>query len=150
MKSSQQYEASFEVAFTVERKIRSIASQVKEDSSWGTKKSAIETLRKIAKTICLSGDCIGSEVRKQFQHNDALTESMLHVVNCMSIDERVEMCNVDDGRGPFSGKMEEVAKKWKSHCLCGDMDDVLDMLIGPELEEDDDKDQDDEDEEENE
>ncbi|TID18417.1 hypothetical protein E2P81_ATG06340 [Venturia nashicola] len=98
MRNSEQYEPSFEVAYAVEREIESIAHQVKEDSSWGTKKSAMETMRNIAKTICLSGDCNGSEVRKQFQHGDALTEAMLHVLVCMSTDERGEMCNVNNRR----------------------------------------------------
>lgn len=93
----------------------------------------METLRKIARTICLSEGCIGSEIRKSFQFLDTLTGAMIHVLGCMSTDERADMCNVNDGRGPFSEKMEEVAKEWDGCCLCKGMSDVLDMLIGPEL-----------------
>jgi hypothetical protein len=117
MKSSQQYDMSFDVFCTVETSIKSIAKQVKQDSSWGTKKSAMETLRKITKTICLSTDCIGSEVRKSFQHNDALASAMLHVLGCMSVEEQTKMCQVNDGRGPFSDKMEEAASSWDAYCL---------------------------------
>lgn len=97
----------------------------------------METLRKIAKTICLSGDVMGSEIRKMYQGYNSLTPAMIHVLECMSDGERDRMCLVNDGRGPFSQKMEKVAGLASSvPTLAGSsdeedgMDAVVNLLLG--------------------
>lgn len=151
---SRQYEKVGEVFESVEDSIASIQQNVTAKASFGTKASAIETLRKIAKTICLSGDVMGCEIRKMYQGYNSLTIAMIHVLECMSDEERDRMCLVNDGRGRFSQKMEEIASLASSiPTLAGSsveedgMDAVLKLLLGEDGEDDSDDENEDEDEE---
>jgi type II secretory ATPase GspE/PulE/Tfp pilus assembly ATPase PilB-like protein len=78
LSGSKQYEKAFEVLDDVTGMISTISQKASaQHTSFGTKRSALETLRKIGKTICLSGDTVGHEVRKQFQHESALEDAMI-------------------------------------------------------------------------
>lgn len=131
-----------------------IQQNVTVNASFGTKASAIETLRKIAKTICLSGDVMGSEIRKMYQVYNSRTPAMIHVLKCMSDEEWDKMCPVNHGWGPISQKMEEVAGLASSiPTLAGSTDEkdgmnaVVILLLGGVGEDDDDEEDEDEEEE---
>lgn len=110
LSGSKQYDKSWEVTEEVVQCIQRIAEQVKPVSSYGTKLSALETLRKIARTILLSGDTLGHEVRKQFQSKYALSEATTTILDSMTGYERESAgYNVSElGKGTLLEKMEWV------------------------------------------
>lgn len=87
---SRQHDLGLEVSVTIERTIAKIREQTPSHSSFGTKKSALVTLRKIAETIVLSdNDTMGHEVINQlYQDGDPLDKAMHYIVNGMNEDER--------------------------------------------------------------
>jgi len=111
MSGSKQYD----VAFSVYDEIRDIIASISEragveHASFGTKCSALETMRKIGKTSCLSsGDTLAHEVQKQASHDTSFVDGMFEVVDAMSDAECEKMCAVHDGRSTFLDKMEELA-----------------------------------------
>lgn len=67
LSGSNQYDRSGDAYDLVTSAIGRIAHEVKVSSSFGTKASALSTMRKIAKSIALSSnDSLGHEVRKLF------------------------------------------------------------------------------------
>jgi hypothetical protein len=145
-RDSEQYDLAYEVLAEATETITKIGDKASaQHTSFGTKRSALETLRKIGKTICLSGDVIGYEVRKQFQHESALEDAMSAIVAEMSVDECQEMCAIHDGRSSFLIKMEELLQLSGGYCLFARLEDVLVSLAG-EVDEDGDEDGDGEDE----
>jgi hypothetical protein len=93
LSGSDTYDQGFEVVRDVQRDIRLISNCVRAHSSWDTKKNAMEVLRKIGKTIAISPGQMASEVRKGFQHESMFEDAMGHIVDCMTEEERVWMCN---------------------------------------------------------
>ncbi|MCJ1391275.1 hypothetical protein MMC18_004138 [Xylographa bjoerkii] len=109
MKGSYQYNASCGVQDDVVGCIEDIRKQCPAGVSYGTKKSALETLRKIGKTVCLSGgDVIGHEVQKGF-----------HMETCL-----------EDTMGTLGGRMEELVELSKGHCVFETLDEVVALLEG--------------------
>lgn len=67
--SSKEYDHAFDAQEEVADSIRTIHKQASGECSFGTKKSAMETLRKMGKSIALAPSTLGSEVRKHFSHD---------------------------------------------------------------------------------
>ncbi|KUI59171.1 hypothetical protein VP1G_06419 [Cytospora mali] len=55
----------------------------------GTKQSAIETLRKIAKTIILGEDTVGHEVRKELQCDSDIADIIIRILESMTPEEKI-------------------------------------------------------------
>lgn len=126
MRGSAKCEKAWDVFRDVESKIEEIGEQAGGGRTFfGTKKSGLETLRKIGKTIALSEDTIGHEVRKQFQTNTALEDAMWLIVGQMSEEECQQMCDGHDGRSTFLAKMEEMATSAKYYYLFEGLDGVI-------------------------
>ncbi|KXT18321.1 hypothetical protein AC579_952 [Pseudocercospora musae] len=138
LSGSKQYDMSFDAFESVTDSIDSIRNQVSPSSSYGTNLSALETLRKIGKSILLSDDCLGSEVRKQFGHDSSYVEAMMHIVECMSPEERVAAGrNVSEpGKGELYDKIDWVAKEAAGYVMFEGLEEVLNLLDGGEDEED--------------
>ena len=88
------YEAGIDAAVTVSQIIEKIREQTPAYASFGTKKSALVTLRKIGKSIALGGsyDEFGSEVIKTLSNEDnPLEEAMLEIVGEMTEEEKANM-----------------------------------------------------------
>ena len=92
-RGSKQYDLGLEASVTVEDAIAQIKEQTPSHSSFDTKKSALVTLRKIAKTIVLRGnDTMGREVINQLhQDGEPLDTAMHYIVDGMSEDEKDKM-----------------------------------------------------------
>ncbi|MCJ1432355.1 hypothetical protein MMC27_001711 [Xylographa pallens] len=128
MKGSYQYKASSGVQDDVVGCIKGIRKKCSAGASYGTKKSALETLRKIGKTVCMSGgDVIGSEVQKGFQMDTCLEDTMYGIVQRMTQGERDMVM-----KGDFGVKMEELVELSKDYCVFGKLDVVLALLEGAE------------------
>lgn len=110
LSGSKQYEFSGEAASSVGKCIKEIGKDATDHASYGTKKNALETLRKIGKTIALADDTIGHEVRKQFQWETCLEKTMLRIAKSMTAEERAKMFTKE-----FREKLEELEGLAKDH-----------------------------------
>lgn len=91
---SRGYDAGIDAAISVSQTIAKIKEQTPAHASFGTKKSALVTLRKIGKSIALGGnhDEFGSEVIKTLSNEgDPLEEAMLEIVGAMTEEEKAKM-----------------------------------------------------------
>lgn len=119
MNGSAQYEAAFDAKDEVANAINDIGTKAKPTSSYGTKLNAIETLRKIGKSVVLTGDTLGSEVRKHFQSDPILQDTILSILESMSPEERIQAGqNVSEPEKPIlADKMEWISDQYGSHCM---------------------------------
>lgn len=120
-------EDDYAVSQSVERSIGEIQKAVKPHSSFRTKQSGLETLRKICKTICLSDEhSFGEDVQMHFQDNPILETSMLAILECMTEEEKETMRNVNNGE--IIAKVRELIDLAKEREILKDMHDVLVVL----------------------
>jgi hypothetical protein len=108
LRDSKQYDRAGDVSEAIRENIEHIQHNVMAASSWGTKKSALGTLRKIGKSICLSSGVIPKEVRKDLKCDDTLVNAMMHVTQCMKPSERGMMLEVDCDGTSFENKLIEL------------------------------------------
>jgi len=150
MRGSKQYDIAFDVADGIQNTIKKISDEAsKPHASYGTKKSGMETLRKIGKTICLSStDVVGHEVQKQFGFDDSLECAMMDILTSMTGLERETLASENDGRSSFLQKMEELRDLAAEYCLFEKMEDAIIILAnegsGEEEEDEDDEAEEDE------
>ncbi|KAI1312933.1 hypothetical protein F5Y03DRAFT_339760 [Xylaria venustula] len=132
-RGSKQFEASFDTCSDVVGYFETIGKQTKNESSYGTKLSALETLRKIAKTILLTGDVLGHEVRKEFQHESCLVDIMVRIVRSMTPDEQRRAGASTDAKDSLESKVRWVCDEAESYCLEGfyGLRDVLAFISAP-------------------
>jgi hypothetical protein len=87
--------------------VNSIWQNVFPDSCFRTKQSALLTLRKIGKTICLSEGSLGHQLVQEIEDGDTMMEdAMTHVLTSMSSPELSLMFNDRE----FMEKMDELVK----------------------------------------
>lgn len=135
---SEQYDASFDAFSDIVSYIDAIGAEAVDESSFWTKVNALETLRKIAKTILLVNDTLGHEVRKQFQHDGCLPYLMLEIVQSMTTQEQRSAGASTDSKGSLTEKVRWVHKEAKGYCLEGvdAFGEVLSFLSGEVVEKD--------------
>lgn len=131
-RGSQQYESAFDAHTYTAGVIASITAQIKTHSPSKNMRSALETLRKIGKTICLSADTLGHEFQKHFQHGDDLECAKQSIVDYMSQEQRNAVLDADDddGKGNFEEKMIELIDLCDGRCIFEGLQEVLDDLNG--------------------
>lgn len=126
---SREYESSWDAKAEVEDSISYIKKNaLKPNATFGTKQSALETLRKIGKSIVLAPSTLGSEVRKQFQRDDCLEEAMLDVLASLQIDQRKQIALAEDAKGKFVDKVDELWKTAGGLCILTRMKEVWENL----------------------
>jgi hypothetical protein len=125
LSGSKQYEASFDAASSVQDDIKAIGKAATAHASYGTKKSALETLRKIGKTIALSTGTVGHEVQKQFQWDNSLEKTMLQIAKSMTEEEQAKMLTDE-----FEEKLVELEGLAEDHCIFEKLKDVRLVLSG--------------------
>ena len=87
MRDSAAFQMSGEAYWEVKGCMKSIADRCPKAANFRTKKSALETLRKIGKSICLSDGVIGREVRQSFQSDHTLVDTMQRIAKSLSKEE---------------------------------------------------------------
>ena len=127
---SEEYESSWDAKQEVTDAIEAIREQVKPESSFGTKKNALETLRKIGKSICLAPDTLGHEVVKQFQSDDCLEDAMKEILQTMTAEERIDIAKSTDAKGQFMDKMDELVGLADGYCIFEALTEIVRMLEG--------------------
>lgn len=149
LSGSKQYEMAFEVTEEICNSIITIGKEAgNAENSFGTKRSGLETLRKIGKTICLSSnDTLGHEVQKHFQYETCLDDAIKAIVVTLNDVQCKAMCMINDGRSTFLQKMEELQGLAEGYCVFEHLGEVIDDLQGEDDEDEEEEEQDDEEEE---
>ncbi|KAK2596598.1 hypothetical protein N8I77_013479 [Diaporthe amygdali] len=117
LSGSRQYTMAGDVYSDICDCVNAIDEMTKDDSPLGTKQNAIETLRKIAKTIILGEDTVGHEVRKELQRDSKISDIMVRVVESMTPEERMRTGRKADAKGSLISKLEWVRDEAEAHCL---------------------------------
>lgn len=78
-----------------------------------------------------SSGIIADEIRKDFRYDSSVNDAFLKVVRTMDTEEKIRMCKVDDGCGPFSDRLVDTvricnAEDWN---ICEGLDDIVDLLL---------------------
>lgn len=118
---------SFDAAEEVKEIIESIGNEASGQRSFATKKSALETLRKIGEILVLAPSTLGSEVQKQFQYGDYLRDAMVGILESMSLDEKQDMAEATDEKGRFLDKVIWIRNAFDDLCVM-DLGPVVDLL----------------------
>lgn len=119
LSGSRQYDKAGEVWSEISECVEAIGARTMADSPLRTKISAVETLRKIAKTVMLGEDTVGSEVRKELQDDSEIADIMVRVMESMIPEERVQTGKRRDEKGTLVDKVQWVVDEAEAYCLEG-------------------------------
>ncbi len=133
MKDSHAFDMSGEAADSIEGCFETIRTRCSKTSSFKTKESALETLRKIGKSICLSNGVIGHEVRKYYQSGGELVPVMFDIAESLE-DEEFERL-----RPWCDDKLVELQGIADGYCIFEDLHQVIELWNGDEEGEDEDE-----------
>lgn len=118
LSGSRQYTMAGDVYSDICDCVNAIDEMTKDDAPLGTKQNAIETLRKIAKTVILGEDTVGYEVRKELQNDSHISDVMIRIAESMTPEERLRTGRrADDKGGTLISKLEWVRDEAEGHCL---------------------------------
>lgn len=73
---------------SIARDISSVATQVQRESSLITKKNALDTLRKIGRSICLATGVVGERVKDVLGSDKMFVDAMIRVADSFTEDDR--------------------------------------------------------------
>lgn len=118
LSGSRQYTMAGDVYSDICDCVNAIDEMTKDDAPLGTKQNALETLRKIAKTVILGEDTVGYEVRKELQNDSHISDIMTRIAESMTPEERLRTGRrADDKGGTLISKLEWVRDEAEGHCL---------------------------------
>ncbi|KAF6235425.1 hypothetical protein HO173_006621 [Letharia columbiana] len=130
MKGSHAYEMAGEAAESIEACFETIRTRCPKTASFKTKESALETLRKIAKSICLSDGVVGHEIRQDYDSGGELVPVMLEIAESLTSEELERL------RPWCDDKLIELQGIADSYCIFEDLGQVIDLWGGDEEDED--------------
>ena len=133
MKDSHAFEMAGEAVYSIEECFETIRKNCPKTSSFKTKKSALETLRKIGKSICLSNCVIGHEVRKHHQSGGKLVPVMFDIVESLEDEEMERLWPWCDD------KLVELQRMADGYCIFEELGQVIELWDGDEEGEDEDE-----------
>jgi hypothetical protein len=122
LSGSKQYNKAWDAAEMVNSEIAEIAQSVTKKSHCDTKINALLALCGIGSIVAVGGDCIGSEVRKHVGYDEVLVNTLLAIVDLMTVDEK-RILDSDDMEA-----LEAFDKERKSYCVFDDFEQVLEKL----------------------
>jgi hypothetical protein len=127
---SKQCEVAGDAFREIQDTLRTIEDLAPAHASFGTKKSALETLRKIGKSICLGRtDVLGSEMIKSFQSDGAFVSIMLKIACSLSDEDKTRMMADEE----FESKLTELEILSKNQYVFEDLYTVrFELLSGLE------------------
>ena len=110
-----------------------IASRIKRNSNFRTKRSALETLREIAKRLFLSNSHIAWELKTESAlAGNAIVLAMYEVIDRLTSKERARMAALDDG--DFIHGLEELEDVAIPRKLCESFEDMKILIQDAEEE----------------
>lgn len=126
---SHEYERSWDATADVKSSIEYIRKNAtKADATSPTKQSALETLRKIGKSVTLAPSTLGSEVQKQLGSDDCLERAMIEIVLSLNMAERKMVALSEDEKGRFVDKVEALWGESDGLCIFERLPEVLALL----------------------
>ncbi|KAF2167691.1 hypothetical protein M409DRAFT_21844 [Zasmidium cellare ATCC 36951] len=128
LSGSKQYDASWDAMAEVTGCIHAIAERATPETSYGTKLNALETLR---------GDCLTSEVRKQFASDHCLEDTVNSILEGMTVEERIQAGqNISEiGKPNLLEKMRWVHNDGDGYCIFEEIGYAVEVLEFGETEE---------------
>ena len=105
----------------IEDCIEKIQRSCPKTASFKTKENALETLRKIGKSICLSNGVVGREIRKSYGCQATLISTMLGIAESLA-DEEMERL-----RPWCVDKLVELQGIANDYCILEDLGEVIDL-----------------------
>ena len=133
MKDSHAFEMAGEATRDVEGCFETIQRRCPQTASFKTKENALETLRKIGKSICLSNGIIGHEVRKDYQSGGELVPVMFQIAESLTEDEAERL------RPWCEDKLVELKRLADGYCIFEGLDEVIELWGWAEEGEDEDE-----------
>jgi len=125
MRCSRQFEVGHDVASSIERMFDTMVKQSPAHASYGTKRSAVETMRKICQSIVLADP---SELAKVVRNNVyGLGAHMATVLKGFTAQELDRLVTEDGGSWP--GKLDEAVKLAESYAIMDDLNEALVIII---------------------
>lgn len=123
LSGSRQYDAAGDAQSAVADMLNTILEKTKEHSSYPTKKSAVETMRKIFKSLLLANDVVGHEIRKDCWDWD---NKFLRVLGKFTEEDLQRLATEDDGA--WVEKLREVVGLANGYCILEKLQESLDDL----------------------
>ena len=121
LKDSHAYEMTGEAAGSIEGCIEKIRKGCPKTASFKTKENALETLRKIGKSICLSNGVVGHEIRIFYQGKTSLVSTMLGIAKSLTYEE------LENLRPWCDEKLAELQKLAHGYCILEGLNEVIDL-----------------------
>lgn len=123
-------DAAEEAESAVENMLDDIVARTTTQSSFGTKVSAIETMRKILKSTCLVEGVIGHELRSAGRVDWGV--QFVEVLDCFTAAELVRLRDWNDGRGPWIDKLIELRDLANGYCIFEELGEATHRVRGEE------------------
>ena len=131
MSSREAFDASADAVSSIEDSISTIAESSPAHASFGTKKSALVTLRKIGKSVAIAGPSeMAKQVRQDMGVSQTLEDAMLEIVGGMKDHEKQQMREDTE----WIEKMEELIELAKGRYFFESLGEVLHEIRSDEVE----------------
>lgn len=128
-----QFEVGHEVAQDIEEMFKTMSDTTPEHASYGTKRSAVETMRKIMKSVALSS---GSELAKVVRNSvTGLDDTLVEVLGRFTADE-LERLSLD-----FKGEWRDKLEELDGFDQFDNIQEAIDILDGADLEDEESEDE---------
>lgn len=117
---AQQFDAGFEVAAEIEEMFKTMADQTHAHSPLATKRSALETMRKILKSICLHRSEVGKVVKTNIHG---------HMGHMIAVATRFSAADVKSIKAEgLIDRLEELEDLCGDYAVFEELSDVLDIV----------------------
>jgi hypothetical protein len=107
--------------------IHTITSQVQLQSSLSTKKNALETLRKIGRSICLATGTVGETVKEVLGADTIFVDAVVRVAECFTEDDRRVLWAGGSGM-EIVKRLDQLDELRRCYCVFGGFEVVLEVL----------------------
>lgn len=126
------HEVAGEAAESIKGCIEEIRTCCPKTTNFKTKESALETLRKIGKSFCLSSGTLVYEIKNDYDAGEELVPVMLEIAKSLT-DEEIERL-----RPWCDDKLVELQRIAHNDCVFEDLDEVIELWGGNEVDENED------------
>jgi hypothetical protein len=107
--------------------IHTVASQVQRQSSLTTKKNALETLRKIGRSICLATGVVGETVKEVLGSDKTFVDAIVKVTECFTEDDRRVLWAGGSGV-EIVKRLDQLDELRRCYCIFDGFEVVLEVL----------------------
>ncbi|PYI04635.1 hypothetical protein BO78DRAFT_420378 [Aspergillus sclerotiicarbonarius CBS 121057] len=132
LSGTNQFDMAGEVEEDIIDTIERITEQCGPSANLQTRYNGLSVLRKIGKSIALSYDTLAHEVRKRFQWDTTMEDSMMKIIGAMEPQERLAIYRDNTSPEALWPKLLELGKLAEGYCVFKGFPEVLDLLQGDE------------------